>query len=507
MALKFRKSQLANDAVDSDILNVADDYSFTGAIVVPTPTASTQAANKAYVDGLINGVDWKQSVKAGTTADLESGAAGFSATAQTIQFNGGVDLDSVAVQLSDRVLLKDMTKAYYNGIYSLTTDGRALGASIVLEIDDFSGFSAGIRQRAILTITTNGNIVDSGGSETAIQITDKANTTHTLTFGSNVTKGGSANVTAGNIVTVVNALNSGNSFEAKANNNVVTIDFVDSPSSGNAGGARGSVVNNAGGSMSFGAAAFSNVTTGSTITLQDEGQNNVVFDCIASTAPDPVGNQFALSASNSGLRNNIRAAVNAHAKFSAEDVRGFDNKRVKIIIVATGSAGNTSTVVLGSVSGTAVDFFKYTGADETNSPPRFSLGQAVGASTLTRTTDMDASDEFSGSAVYVQEGTTLADQGFVCTNDGNVVVGTDDIAFVQFTGLGGITAGKGLSKTGSKLELAITANQGLGYTGSGDAQTVNVIIDASKALAFDGSGNIGLNINTCLLYTSPSPRD
>ncbi len=77
------------------------------------------------------------------------------------------------------------------------------------------------------------------------------------------------------------------------------------------------------------------------------------------------------------------------------------------------------------------------------------------AGSWVRTTDMNESDEFSGSAVFVREGTTFADSGFVCTNDGAVTVGTTEIVFVQFTGAGQVEAGAALTKTGNRLDVAV----------------------------------------------------
>ena len=79
----------------------------------------------------------------------------------------------------------------------------------------------------------------------------------------------------------------------------------------------------------------------------------------------------------------------------------------------------------------------------------------VAAGAASRSSDMDAADEFSGSAVFVQEGSANADQGYICTNNGNVVVGTTAIQFTQFTGLGQITAGAALTKSNNTLNVAV----------------------------------------------------
>jgi hypothetical protein len=78
----------------------------------------------------------------------------------------------------------------------------------------------------------------------------------------------------------------------------------------------------------------------------------------------------------------------------------------------------------------------------------------------TRSTDADASAEIAASfAVFVEEGTDNADCGFVLTNNGTVTVGTTSLVFTQFTGLGQVTAGTGLTKTGNTLNAVGTADR------------------------------------------------
>jgi hypothetical protein len=70
---------------------------------VAAPTAASDAANKSYVDGLVNGIDWKPSVRVATTAN--------------IALSGTQTIDSVAVNVGDRVLVKNQTTASQNGVY------------------------------------------------------------------------------------------------------------------------------------------------------------------------------------------------------------------------------------------------------------------------------------------------------------------------------------------------------------------------------------------------------
>jgi hypothetical protein len=74
-----------------------------------------------------------------------------------------------------------------------------------------------------------------------------------------------------------------------------------------------------------------------------------------------------------------------------------------------------------------------------------------------RSTDADAGAELTSNfAVFVEEGTVNADQGYTLTNNGAITVGTTALTFTQFTGLGQIVAGTGLDKTGNTLDIDST---------------------------------------------------
>jgi len=68
-----------------------------------TPTADTDAANKVYVDNLIQGISAKDSVKVATTAN--------------ITLSGTQTIDDIAVIAGDRVLVKSQTTSSQNGVY------------------------------------------------------------------------------------------------------------------------------------------------------------------------------------------------------------------------------------------------------------------------------------------------------------------------------------------------------------------------------------------------------
>ena len=74
----------------------------------------------------------------------------------------------------------------------------------------------------------------------------------------------------------------------------------------------------------------------------------------------------------------------------------------------------------------------------------------------TRATDADTGAELVNAFVFVEEGTTNADTGWVCTNNQTPTLETTSITFTQFSGAGTYSAGTGLTLTGSTFAIDST---------------------------------------------------
>ena len=81
------------------------------------------------------------------------------------------------------------------------------------------------------------------------------------------------------------------------------------------------------------------------------------------------------------------------------------------------------------------------------------------ASAWSRATDMDAWAELVSAFVFVEQGTTNGDTGWVCTVDPGGTLGTTSVTFAQFSGAGTYIAGGGLTLTGSTFDVVGTANR------------------------------------------------
>lgn len=102
----------------------------------------------------------------------------------------------------------------------------------------------------------------------------------------------------------------------------------------------------------------------------------------------------------------------------------------------------------------------------------------------TRATDMDSASEFAGAFTFVEEGSTLADTGWVCTTNPPVTVGSTAINWTQFSGAGTYTASNGVTLSGSDFQFAPLSTGGL-QTASGGA---SVKLPTNSGLNTDSTG-------------------
>ena len=88
---------------------------------------------------------------------------------------------------------------------------------------------------------------------------------------------------------------------------------------------------------------------------------------------------------------------------------------------------------------------------------------AVASGAASRSSDAngtaDTGELKSGTFAFVEEGTVNFDSGFVVSTDGTITVGTTGITWTQFSGAGSFEAGDGLSKSGTQVNVNVTANR------------------------------------------------
>lgn len=105
----------------------------------------------------------------------------------------------------------------------------------------------------------------------------------------------------------------------------------------------------------------------------------------------------------------------------------------------------------------------------------------------TRAGDFDEDAEVTpGAFTFVEEGTANGDSGFVVATNGSITVGSTAILFTQFSGTGQITAGDGMSKDGSTLN--VNDDDVTIYVDGNDDLAVKSSATAGQVLLSAGSG-------------------
>tara|TARA_R100000742_G_C4279176_1_gene103128 strand:- start:60 stop:1469 length:1410 start_codon:yes stop_codon:yes gene_type:complete len=141
-------SQTISTSSGNLILNPAGEINASSNRIlnVAAPQDATDAANKEYVDGQLQGLDIKDSVRvatsSGTNITLGSGAA------------NGSTIDGVSVATGDRILLKHQSTGSENGIYTVNASGAPTRAT---DFDSSADVSAGA-----FVFVEEGNNADQG---------------------------------------------------------------------------------------------------------------------------------------------------------------------------------------------------------------------------------------------------------------------------------------------------------------------------------------------------------
>ncbi len=119
-------------------IDETDTYDYTSGIVrVAAPVGTTDAANKAYVDGVANGLDWKESVRVATTAN--------------VTLTGEQTIDGILTS-ADRILVKNQSSGAENGIY--VTAAGAWSRAADLAIGDSAASNAVFVEEGTLAADT-----------------------------------------------------------------------------------------------------------------------------------------------------------------------------------------------------------------------------------------------------------------------------------------------------------------------------------------------------------------
>ena len=128
----------------SNTLSGQIDMGSNKIVNVTDPTASQDAATKAYVDAVAQGLDPHEEVDTATTEALPANTAAGSQVGKTLtgDANGALTIDGRAVLTGDRVLVNNEVTDTNNGIYVVTDTGDAGTPYVLTRATDFDGSPA-----------------------------------------------------------------------------------------------------------------------------------------------------------------------------------------------------------------------------------------------------------------------------------------------------------------------------------------------------------------------------
>ena len=105
------------------------------------PITSTDGVNKAYVDALIAGLDFKEPCHSATTANLnaiyDNGTLGVGATLTNNGALAAFSVDGQSPAINSRILVKNQTTTFQDGIYNLTVVGSGAVAWVLTRSTDY----------------------------------------------------------------------------------------------------------------------------------------------------------------------------------------------------------------------------------------------------------------------------------------------------------------------------------------------------------------------------------
>jgi len=118
----------------------------------------------------------------------------------------------------------------------------------------------------------------------------------------------------------------------------------------------------------------------------------------------------------------------------------------------------------------------------------------------TRSTDANTWNELVSAFVFVQDGATLGDTGWVCTVNPGGTLGVTAVTWTQFSGAGTYTAGTGLTLTGTQFSLTSPVTAALGGSGY-TSYTTGDMLYASSSSALN---KLGIGTSSYIMTSSGS---
>jgi len=507
----FTSAQLATaltDETGSGAAVFAVSPTFTGTVTIPvTPSNSTDAASKGYVDSVKQSLDIKDSVRVASTANIAVATALIDSST----------IDGVVVATGDRVLLKDQSTASENGIYVVVASGaasRSTDADVSAEVTSgmYTFVSAGTASASMGFVLTTADTITL--NTTSLVFTQFSGAGQIIS-GAGLTKTGNtldAVGTTNRIVVSANAIDIGTDVVTLTGSQILTnktISFTDNTVTATSAQLRTALSDETGtgvavfgtsptiatpvlnglptgtgvatantvstlvardGSGNFAAGTITAALTGNADTVTTNanltGPITSSGNATAIAAQTGTGTTFAMSVSPTFTGTvTVPEPVNptdAVTKNYADSGRQLiSDIKESVRVASTANIAVATALINGStIDGVVVATGERVLLKDQSTGSENGIYAVVASGAASRTSDSDTSAEVTtGMYAFVSEGTASASMGFVLTTPDPITLDTTTLSFTQFSGAGQITAGAGLTKTGNTIDAIGTANR------------------------------------------------
>lgn len=337
-------------------------------ITTTTGSDPTSGVNVAYLNAFVTGFSFQPSAVVATTVDLNAtysnGAAGIGATLTNAGADAALVIDGVSLALTNRVLVKDQTTTFQNGIYTVTTVGDGVTPWVLTRATNYDEAPAEIKPGNIIFVqqgTVNANTLWVQIATVTTIGTDPI-LFEKITFGAGattfITDSGNATVSSGNIT-----MAGGNNISTTGTGSTVTFNVSGTTNHnvqiGNSSGSLTSVSPSTSGFVltSNGASAdpsFVAIGTNSGLTAHGiviaEGASAFSVTAVGTTgqvlkgvsAADPVWGQLSLTTDVTGILPIANGGTNASTMATTDGVVYYDGTRLVTTAVGTATQVLTS---------------------------------------------------------------------------------------------------------------------------------------------------------------------
>jgi len=133
---------MATQNAVNDIYVPLSGGTMTGLLVLSgDPVTALGAVTKQYADAIAAGIDFKDATVAATTATLNAtylnGVSGVGATLTNAGSLAAFSIDGISPAINSRILVKNQSSTFQNGIYTLGTVGSGAVAWILIRSTDY----------------------------------------------------------------------------------------------------------------------------------------------------------------------------------------------------------------------------------------------------------------------------------------------------------------------------------------------------------------------------------